>query len=497
MLAAAFAVLTLAYMFSTPPGGSPDEDNHYVRALGAGRGELVLTKSPPPLTPDPSIDPRIRWLHLQSRIVSIPARLSPQPFSCWAVPFYVGDCERSAPRSSRLVEVGTYVGRYPPFSYVVPGILMRLGDDSEGALMWGRAGVALTSLALLVIAVAALRDPADALSLIGIVAAVTPMVIFLMASLSSNGVEIAAGVAFFACLLRLTRPVPSRAWIWGAAAVSGVVLAVVRDLGPFWILAGAAVALTAGSARGAFRLSRAGAMAAVAAIGSAMIVGVAWQLTQASHPGVGPFLLGSLGSNAGELTNMYRQAVGVFGPLDAPMPALAYWIAGLTIGGMAVLALVVGKAREGFAVGGAIAATIGLSLAMNAYQALSGFSAQARHVLPLAVTVPMLSGEIVYRHSGALPAPLKRLLPAAVAAAAAAVHAFGWFTVARRFSVGNHGPLLFFRSPAWAPGFGWLKWAAVVAAAAMLVVSWGALQAFAHDPGKAVRSASGGKAVVR
>ncbi|MDQ4149604.1 MAG: DUF2142 domain-containing protein [Actinomycetota bacterium] len=466
-------------MFSTPPGASPDENNHYVRALAVGRGDLMPTKPPPPLPPDPNIDPRIRWLHLQTRVVSIPARLSPQPFSCWAEPFFVGDCQRPAPASGRLIDIGTYVGRYPPYSYLVPGLLMGVGDDAVGALMWGRVGVALTSLAFLVLALALLYERGRPLALLGLLAAVTPMVVFLMASLSSNGVEVAAAIAFFAALLRLTRAEAS-SWVWAAAGASGVMLALVRDLGTAWVLTGSALAVTLGSGgplKRNYVSARAAAVVASAAVAVAIAMSVAWQLTQAAHPRVGLAVLSRIPGQFGHLPDLYRQAVGVFGPLDAPMPAPAYWLSGIVVVGLSLLAFVAGSARHRVALGASIVAVVGLGLVMDAYQSQSGFEAQARHVLPLVVTIPMLAGEIVHRRKERLSHGLRRSLPLFVGSAAAAVHMLGWYTLARRFSVGNDGPLLFFRNPPWTPiGLGWLAWALVVVFAASLLAMWGGIQ---------------------
>ncbi len=36
-----YALLALAWMVAQPPFSSPDEDHHYVRALGASEGQLA------------------------------------------------------------------------------------------------------------------------------------------------------------------------------------------------------------------------------------------------------------------------------------------------------------------------------------------------------------------------------------------------------------------------------------------------------------------------
>lgn len=466
----AYAALTLVLLFSTPPGGSPDETAHYLKALAAGRGDWVLTKPPAPLPPDPTISPRIRFLHLQTRMVSIPDRLSPEPFSCWADPFYLGDCTRQAPSSGAPTEIGTYVGRYPPYSYVLPGILMHLGNAPKAALLWGRVGMALPALAMIVLAAVLLANQSP-LSLTGLMAAITPMVVWLLASLSSNGVEIAAGISFFACLMRLSRPGSPPKWVWIATAISGSALALVRDLGPLWLLVDLLIVACLGMSREKLRLAGKPAAVAAIAIGCSAILGFAWQVTQAARPpSLGFGLIADLPGRFEYLPDLYRQSIGIFGPLDAPMNAPTYWTAGLLILGLVMVAMFVGTNRERIALAVTAVALLVLTLAVDAAQALSGFGAQARHILPVAVALPLIAGEIVYRHSGSLGRRLRRVLPLVVAAAASAVQMIGWFTIARRFSVGPTGPLMFFRHPAWSPPLGWASWATLTFVGALLLV---------------------------
>ncbi|HEX2258950.1 MAG TPA: DUF2142 domain-containing protein [Actinomycetota bacterium] len=476
LVIAAYSLLVASFMFSTPPGASPDEGVHYLKALAAGRGDIVLRKEPPPLPPT-GVPQTIRWLHLQTRLVTVPPHLAPAPFSCWSYQFYVGACkpgdQARSPAPTGTVEIGTHVGRYPPYGYIVPGALMRLAGDPTSALRWGRVGVALSSMGLLAVAALALagRDP---VSITGLIAGMTPMAVYLFASLSSNGVEIAAGICFLACLLRLSRPSPP-GWLWWATAAAGAVLCLTRDLGPVWMLIDVAIFLSLSGIPAARRAWRSGGRAAAAAlviIACSAGMSVVWQLTQSARPPLGPELIWNLGDRFKYLPDLFRQTIGVFGALDGPMPGPAYWLGGLTIAGLVILALTYGSWRERAVLTGTFAAVLGATLFVDGAQAAAGFGAQGRHLMPIAVAIPLVAGEVLARRRGG-GAALIRLAPLVVAGAASILQLAGWYTIAHRFSVGATGPVRFFLEPQWSPPLGWIPWALLTLAGALLITVLG------------------------
>jgi hypothetical protein len=476
LLIAAYALLTTSFMFSTPPGASPDEGVHYLKALAAGRGELILSKAPPPLPPT-GVPKTIRWLHLQTRLVTVPGHLAPASFSCWSYQFYVGACRADDPvrdpRPQDTVEIGTHVGRYPPYGYIVPGALMRLAGDPTSALRWGRVGVALSSIALLTLAALALTDR-DPLAHTGLIAAVTPMVLFLFASLSGNGVEIAAGISFLACLLRLTRPSPQR-WVWWMTATAGAVLCLTRDLGPVWMAIDILIFISLLGLREAGRVVRSGkanAKAAAVILASAAGLSVLWQFTQSARPPLSPDLIWNLADRFKYVHDLYRQAIGVFGPLDAPMPGPAYWLGGLTIAALVILALSGGTARERSVLAATFLMVLCATLMVDGAQAAAGFGAQGRHLMPIAVAIPMVAGEILARGRSQA-SILYRLAAPITAVAASILYLVGWYTIAHRFSVGAEGRVRFFLEPQWSPPLGWLPWAVLALAGALLVACLG------------------------
>ena len=277
---AAYLFLCSAWLLGNPPGAAPDEDDHYLKALAAGRGEIHLDRPAPPPPDMDSLDKPRRWHVVTSRLVSIPASLDPAPLTCTAFRPEVSAGCLHGERLDQAVERATIVGPYQPFTYVVPGFLMRLAHDPESATRFGRLGFLLASGALLALAVVLLWSPGDAgYSLLGLLCGITPMVAFMVSTLSANGLEIAAGICFASALLRLARPGESRPWTWGVVGGSGALLALSRVTGVLWLglLALAVVALL-GRQPAVAALRRGGWRAAGAAMvtGAAVLASVGW-----------------------------------------------------------------------------------------------------------------------------------------------------------------------------------------------------------------------------
>ena len=464
--------MALSFMFSNPPGASPDESAHYLRAIGVGHGQLVLERPPPWAPAPPELARQTHWLWMQSGVVEVPEQYSPAPFECWGRPFYVGICNRSAPDSGQTVAFDTYVGVHPPFVYLVPGVLMRASDDSTVALMLGRAGILLGSMGFISAAALALYRPSARLWLAGLISAVTPMVLVTAASLSSSGVEIAAAICLFACLLRLVRPdaEPAPRWVWVMAGLGAAAVAVARDPGPMWVaLHVGLIAILVGWQRLRTVWSQGGRPAwvggALALV--ALVVALGWRAGAGVNVDVSALQLPALG--LGEVGGLVRQVVGVFGPLDTLMPDIAYRIWAAMALFLLVAALWSGSARQRIALLTAIAATGAVFAALEAAHNIYGFSAQARHVMPAAVCVPLLAGEVLAAGKRPRWIPARVVMPA-LAGLAGIVHLAAWHTLGRRFAVGLDGPAMFVSDPVWSPPGGWISWMVVMSLACLVLI---------------------------
>ncbi|MGI8426582.1 MAG: DUF2142 domain-containing protein [Actinomycetota bacterium] len=487
LLIASYVLCVCAWAVSSPPGTAPDEYAHYLRALGAGRGDLILTKRPPPLKGPSSADKALRWQQKQARMVSIPARLSPEVFNCRAMPGQVENCTIKAPTGKGNAVFRSWVATYPPFGYMLPGLGMRLGNTPVETLIIGRLVSALTCLALIAGAVYLLWDPKrQQISLLGLVVATTPMVVFVASSLSASGPETSAGICFFACLIRLLRDAPgenddrcgSPPSVWLIGAASGVVLALSRDLGAGWIAVDGLTFLALAGPKKVRVILKSSKWAAIVTGGIvfvALVASALWQKIIQPHPPLGlSTLKETFETTWGFFREIARQQIGVFGPLDTVMPGPAYFVWGLMLIVLCVLALLVGNRRERLVLAGLAAVNLFLASALDATQRGVGFGAQGRHLLPLAVTIPILAGEIVSLKQGRLGEARPRRLMLWTLTAAAAVYLIAWFTLAHRYSGG--GWFSFLNRPVvWSPPITWAVGTALVATCGLLLVTAGFL----------------------
>ena len=357
MLCAAYVMLAVAWLLSTPPGGAPDEPAGLIKAMAIAGGQVL---GPEVVWPDPARNQMEQQYRDVTRRADVPTRLRPSrqvpcfafapnmsaacPGGSWTTdPRWSGNAaERLATSPVDLeaiigrLEVGggpggrpaifgtSYLGTYQPFVFLPAGVLARLGTTPEEAGYLGRVGNLLLASMLLTFGVLLLWDPRRPAVLAGALVAVTPMVLFLCGTLSSSGPEIAAGVCVFAGILRLGRPERSGRLVWLAIGAGGVVLALARTLGPLWIVLAAAFALVWLGRHEAWRIVRQGgrsASAAICAIAVAATIGLAWQLVV--QPGT--YLAVSdlptfLRRASGELPVYYKEMLGNFGWLSQPLP---------------------------------------------------------------------------------------------------------------------------------------------------------------------------------
>ena len=99
----------------------------------------------------------------------------------------------------------TTVGAYPVFGYIPIGVAALLGQDPSQAFILGRLVSVLMSCTFLLLAAWQLVRWLGRGSLLGLAIAVTPMVLFSAASLSTSGLEIMTAVAVGAVAVIATR----------------------------------------------------------------------------------------------------------------------------------------------------------------------------------------------------------------------------------------------------------------------------------------------------
>lgn len=480
----AYLLLAAAWVGGSPPFSNPDEEAHYLRAVGLSSGALVGAPvddlHQPDLTPNQEA-----IVGEQSRLVPVPAGLAPRGWSCFvARPHVSAACLDEAERSPPPEEMVSFVGTYQPAPYVLPAAATRLGDDPGTANLLGRAAAAAVALALLAAGLLALCHRADEpagtagrFRLAGFALAATPMVLATVSALNPSGMEIAGGVALAAGLVRLGRdPLPPR-WVWAVVAVGGAALALSRSPGPAWVgLHVGLVLVWVGPAR-ALALVRANGARAAATAAAVVAAVVANRLFEVAYGVASPL---SLPRSAGALEGsteavgraLYRQAIGVFGYADVPIPGPGHQLWALAAVGLLVLAVGAGRGRDRLALGFAVALVVAATAAIDVLVLRpTGFEVQGRHVLPLAVALPLIAGEVVADRVAALGRTVRSLALAGVGGAVAAVHLGAWYTNARRAAVGlgQGGTWLFPIRAEWAPPGGWVPWLALALAGTALL----------------------------
>ncbi|HEY1316260.1 MAG TPA: DUF2142 domain-containing protein [Gaiella sp.] len=394
--AIAFFLLTwllgALWALATPVMGVPDEPAHVVRAASVVRGQVLDNST----------------MEQDGKTVAsarVPETLAWPPTPCYALHVDLTPACETAPqgRGDVLVEVESKAAGYNPVYYALVGVptLVAPGKSTVYVMRFLTAGLVAALVALAALALTELRAPRW--GLVGLAAAVTPMVLFLAGSVNPNAVEIGAGLALWAALLAwFSQPDPaldrSRAI---RAAVAGTVLVLSRGLAPgFFVLivAGSLLLLP----RGEWRRTASVARIPIAVVGAATVVALAWTASVGSvwtggvaHPeyeGLRRYVHDMLVS----LNGFERQMIGVFGWLDTPAPEHVYtlWIG--ILGFLVFAVLAIGGRRERLLVLGLLALSVLFPIVAQYPAATTlGLIWQGRYHLPLMVGLPLVAGVVL------------------------------------------------------------------------------------------------------
>jgi hypothetical protein len=455
-LAAAYALLAAAWVVGDAPAAVPDEPANTVRAVGVG----LLDWEGQRLRPGEGAN---QLDYDFTRIFHVPGKEVPLA-PCYMSKPVSADCLRSEPLPAPTAQVllRSNVGAYPPFIYLPAGLAMRLAQRPTQAGLLGRASFALICVLLLGLAAWLLDDGATVWPLAGLTMAVTPMVLFLSASVTPNGAEICGGICFAASLVAVARG-RRTAGVWAALALSGATLSLSRPAGPALVLALLVATLPVISWRRAGR----GALVAGLFLGAAMVAAAAWGLTHRSHTPAPPrALVDSLAPVLAETRGLLWNMIGVFGWQDTLLPKGVYWAYLGGVVGLTTAALLMGRMRERLSILMAILGAYGLAVGFYALVLHpTGFDLQGRYVMPVLVLVPLVAAAVLARSWRNA-----RFAPFAVGVAVAALQVLAVWINSGRYGTGVGGSSAFLVSPQWAPPGGWLPVLAATLLAAVLMV---------------------------
>jgi hypothetical protein len=451
------------------PFAAPDEVEHFIRAVGVSQGHVIGAADPGARVG--ANVAQMSWTSQAARIVTLPSNLNPEPYTCdFGLSQPSAACQNTVDPRSPAATLATAVGNYQPLPYLLPAVALSAGGSPTTALRLARAAQALVVLGLLSVALFALYDAeAPLVSLLGLLLAVTPMVLFCGASLSGSGMEIAGAVAFFSCLLRLARDGSSRTRWWFLTALSGATLALSRSASPAWLVLALLVAVGWSGPR-AFAHRWANALAPRVVAGVlilAVVLNRTWEGLYGAR--VSPDtsdLHAGLFAGAHEWWRSLTDLVGKFGYLEVKLPLIVplAWFA-LVLALFASACLLCSRRQRLL-----LALTLALGLlGPVAFYALfirpTGFGLQGRHVLPGLVVLPLLAGEALYSNRASANAGRLGMLAVTVPVACALMQLVAWYVNAKRYAVGGSGPEWFLGRAAWSPPAGWWIWLATAALA--------------------------------
>jgi hypothetical protein len=467
VLITGFVSLSTGWFFSSPIGAAPDEEAHYVRAVGISEGRLV--GDPITFSRGSESVAALNFYEGVSRAIWVPARLDPPDFAgCYAARSAVSaacaDGQRQPDGPAYLL---TYVGVYPPIPYLLPALLLRFASNPWVGVYLGRLGIAVTDLLLVAMAILALGyGRTGSLRWVGLFLAATPMVVFLGVSLSPSGVEVAAALCLLAALIRLRGLSDQRPPMVMAIALAagGFALAAARPLGPLWVaFALLGYLLAGGQVNRHHRRTIVAARLVFAGIGSTVL----WDLVNtplASFVSLGGGAGGdwkhTLSLAVGGIYQSLQEQVGWFGWVDTPLPTALYVIWFAAVLGLLAIAMAVGSNRERLLLAGL---SVGSFVAMVLLAALVfipiGQNSQGRYTMAATLAIPMWAAEVVYQNREKVRHELMTVLPALVILGVSITQLLAWWINARRYAVGVQGPVFFLVVPgAWQPPLGWWPW---------------------------------------
>lgn len=445
------ALLVVAWIGGTTPFGAPDEQWHYIRAVGITNGQILGPKVPYLQVPLPA-DQRA-WTDNNTRGVVVPARLNPpgEP------------CQNGKPNLRGSCLEPTTSGNYPPLPYLLPAVGIGLSRHTSTAIWVARVASSLPSIALLLLAVALLWD-GTGWSLLGLLAATSPMVFWISSVLNPSGMDITACLAFAAAVIRIGRtPAEVPRWVWSALLISGVIAILAGPIGLEFVVV-YLLALGALFGRSALRQFRATherwALPMSGVLGGAAILALIYTRVAGFST---TFRISPLGHGLHEginvLPGVLKGAVGIFGALTVFLPLSAYWIWWLVVLGLVAAAMWLGDRRDRVVVASVTLLALAFPLFFYAWsERFTGFPLQGREVLPVLQLIPLVAGEVVYRRRSTFAAGrLAQLALGAVLAGFAAFQGYAWWENAR-FVAGAPRTIRFYAHATWHPPGGWLPW---------------------------------------
>jgi hypothetical protein len=443
---------------ATPVFASADENAHVTRAAAVARGELT----------GETVPDREGFVS-----VSLPEAYA---FGSMQAGCFAGranedaSCFRFEGSETEARPVLTDAGRHPPAYYAVVGVVSRVMPTAESTVWVMRVATVLITAVFVTIAIGALsRTPVPRLALLGLVVALTPMVLAFGGVVNPSAPEVAAALATWACGLTLVAELrrgaaPDRGLVT-QLGVSAAVLVLSRQISMFWL---ALIALIFAGLLGRDAIRRLWqatvARVCAAVVGACALAQLGWILLAdglelSVLPNADPDRPAGeiVRRSVGRSSRLFLEMVGWPGWLDTRLPSLSYWLVIAALGALVVAAITLGSRRYVVAMLAAAAGTVVVPIVLEAWQARDyGFYWQGRYTLPFAVGVPLLAVFALQPGPGERVALPNRFV-VAVGGMTVGAQLVAFYQALRRWSVGADGSVLYWLDPGWnAPLPQWL-----------------------------------------
>ena len=385
-------MMLCAWSFATPIAAAPDESSHIAQAAAVVRGQFDEPEQQTFLGP-------IAIVRVPSWVAQLP------PSICFSTNSgIIPRCSGELSHATTTVRTATQFGKSPPLYYAVVGI-PTLFESGRAAVYSMRVIGDLLNAALVALGISLLlRYHPRRTPLVGVLIALSPMVLFLMAVVNSSGLEIASGFATWCggvCIVEHPE-IPRPLAIWTAVAV--VLLVLSRPASPLDALI---IAVTL-----AFLIGWRGlrerlnpslrplwipvAMGVVIATAFLVIVG------PVRIAGIAPAHPASLLSNMWKtlrLTGLrLRQCIGNFGYFDTPVPTWVIIVWTTCLGALTAVALFLSApCRRALPVLALAILAMPLALESPLINQVNLYW-QGRYWLPVMVGFPLVASTLEWRH---------------------------------------------------------------------------------------------------
>jgi Predicted membrane protein (DUF2142) len=455
-LTLAFFLVIGVWSQLTPLFAAPDEPAGYIRGAALVRGELVGTDIAASQT-------TAYW----STYVDIPQQFGVAQLVPWC---FVGKpetpaCSLPLETLTPVEQPRTDMGRYPPVGYLASGLGSLVGA-TDLSVRLGR--LINATICAFLIALGCVNILSNRRSIIVVLAAVTPGVIFFSSVISSSAIEISAAICFWCSITTLMSSTKISFLIFNSVAISSSLLTLARPIGVVnvTIIVGISLIAHANLKESIARIISSWRIILATII--SLIATVAWYLkiysyhlgervvTDPSNPMFRQIVEQSLNDTSTKI----GESIGNFGWLDTPTPVFVVWFF------VALFAVIIAqnwnqvtKANRNAVVCLALLIPfLMIFINRNTQNLLRTYGVQGRYLTPLIAGIPIIIGAVWV--------PRKKSAGLIVCGWAVAVFATA-INVLRRYSVGIKPQNFFemFSNPVWQPPLGVLGTMLALAAA--------------------------------